>query len=90
MAKKTDFKSTLITFIVICAIGIPFCYALAIVIAMLSDRSIEHDTVYNLVDYIGNETANSWFVVTLGVGIIFLLLYFTSSKKGSDGDLKGQ
>lgn len=91
MAKKTDFKSTLITLIVICAIGVPFCYAMAIVITMFTDHTIAHDTVYDLVNYIGNETTNSWFVVTLGIGIICLLLYFTSSKKNSDsGDLKGQ
>lgn len=90
MAEKQDAKSTIEKLIWILIIGIPACYAFALVLQMLLiDRAIGGEAK-DLLTYIGDPDVNTMFAVTLGVGAIFLLLYFTADKKSSDGSLKGE
>ena len=86
---KQDIKSTIEKLVWILIIGIPTCYIFALVIDMLLiDRAINGE-IRDIVNYIGDPNVNTLFAVTLGVGALFLLLYFTSDKKSDDG-FKGE
>lgn len=86
--KKTAIGSTISSFFMWVIIGAPICILLSLVLAMfVEEKTIRADGLF---DYIGTATFNTWFLVSFGILFILLLLYFTSDKKKSGGDLKGK
>lgn len=77
--KKSNFGENLTKFIFLLILGVVAACALAIVLTMFMEgASINADSAR---DYLSNSTAQTWMLVFSGIYFIFLLLYFTASKK---------
>lgn len=85
--KKSTFGTNVTNFLLWMAFGIPLCYLVGLVFAMFTETGTLDFA--SLLDYTNNETANTWFIVSLGIFFILLLLYFTGAKK-KDSGFKGE